>query len=203
MSIEFICPNTYCEKKLSVLEEKAGMKVRCPGCKEVLSVPVQSGDVGATVVNDSGEAEPESSFLSELEPILADKGVGLSGIRTDAEIAQGGMGKIMLCQDQGLGRPVAMKIMRSNIAASNDHRLRFLEEARVIGQLEHPNIVPIHELGKDESGDLYFTMKLVKGSSLGEILKGMGAWEDGRMGGQDSEHPHSTTPTLQHLLRVR
>ena len=79
----------------------------------------------------------------------------------------------MLCQDQGLGRPVAMKIMRSNIAASNEHRLRFLEEARVTGQLEHPNIVPVHELGKDDEGNLYFTMKLVKGQSLGQVLREM------------------------------
>jgi hypothetical protein len=93
MPIEFICPNTDCEKKLSVLEEKAGKKVRCPGCKEVLSVPLQSGDVGATVANDSGEEEPGPSFLMDLEPILADKGVCLSGIQMEEEIAQGGMGE--------------------------------------------------------------------------------------------------------------
>ncbi|MDA0841666.1 MAG: protein kinase, partial [Planctomycetota bacterium] len=74
------------------------------------------------------------------------------------------------------------------------------------GQLEHPNIVPIHELGKDTEGNLYFTMKLVKGKSLGQILadlKSLGVWESGGIGDSvASSRPHSQTPTLPYLLNV-
>ncbi|MDP6505897.1 MAG: serine/threonine-protein kinase, partial [Planctomycetota bacterium] len=72
----------------------------------------------------------------------------------------------------------------------------------VTGQLEHPNIVPIHELGMDTEGQLYFTMKLVKGSSLGEILKSMDVREDGSKGGKESVPPHSHDHTLPNLLGI-
>ena len=81
------------------------------------------------------------------------------------------MGAVLLARDKAIQRELAVKVMRPQIADSEEHRLRFLEEAQVTGQLEHPNIVPIHDLGKDADGNLYFTMKLVKGKSLGEILK--------------------------------
>src|SRR5262249_29238143 len=49
-------------------------------------------------------------------------------------------------------------------------KLRFLEEAQITGQLEHPNIVPIHELGMDAQKRLFFSMKMVKGRSLAQVL---------------------------------
>jgi serine/threonine protein kinase/Leucine-rich repeat (LRR) protein/tetratricopeptide (TPR) repeat protein len=87
------------------------------------------------------------------------------------ELARGGMGVVMLCTDKTIGRPVAMKVMRPEVGVSGNQRIRFLQEAQVTGQLEHPNIVPLHELGRNTEGDIYFTMKLVRGRSLGEILK--------------------------------
>jgi serine/threonine protein kinase/phage FluMu protein Com len=170
MPIEFICPNTDCGKKLSISDDKAGKKIKCPGCKEVTRAPLQSGDAGATIQANDEEAAKQNP-VSKIEPLLEARGVGLASIETESEIAQGGMGKVMLCHDKGFGRPIAMKVMLSKIAASGEHRLRFLEEAQITGQLEHPNIVPVHDLGKDENGNLYFTMKHVKGRSLGEILK--------------------------------
>ena len=63
-----------------------------------------------------------------------------------------------------------MKVLRKDKRVSNRRLLRFLQEAQVTGQLEHPNIAPIHELGVDEDGRLFFTMKLVDGFSLREVL---------------------------------
>jgi hypothetical protein len=86
----------------------------------------------------------------------------------EGEIARGGMGVILKAADRDIRRPVAMKVMLD--AKSPKDKARFVEEAQVTGQLEHPNIVPIHELGIDAEGRLSFTMKLVKGRSLKDVL---------------------------------
>jgi serine/threonine protein kinase/WD40 repeat protein len=95
---------------------------------------------------------------------------GTSGHYTKGrEIARGGMGAILEANDRMLGRTVAMKVVLEN-RASEEARMRFIREATVLGQLEHPNIVPIHELGKDEDGNLFYAMKLVEGRTLQAII---------------------------------
>lgn len=85
------------------------------------------------------------------------------------EIGRGGMGLILRVFDRSVKREVAMKVMLAG--AESNSTLRFIEEGRITGNLEHPNIVPIHDVGVDASGRNYFTMKLVKGRSLAEILE--------------------------------
>jgi serine/threonine protein kinase/formylglycine-generating enzyme required for sulfatase activity len=86
------------------------------------------------------------------------------------EIGAGGMGKVLLVHDRGLQRRVAMKLMLSN-APHPRHLSRFLAEAQIVGQLEHPNIVPVHEVGSDNEGRPFFTMKYVKGVTLGDVAR--------------------------------
>ncbi len=99
------------------------------------------------------------------------------------EIARGGMGVVMRAVDRDIRRDVAMKVLLSE--KKDRARERFVEEAQITGQLEHPNIVPVHDLGVDAEGRLFFTMKLVKGRSLAEMLDvlrtpaGAKAFEDG------------------------
>jgi serine/threonine protein kinase len=93
--------------------------------------------------------------------------------RVKEELARGGMGAILRAEDPEIRRLVAMKVMLD--ASDEKGRARFIEEAQVTGQLEHPNIVPVHELGTDPQGRPYFTMKLVKGRSLADVLKGLAA----------------------------
>ncbi len=83
-------------------------------------------------------------------------------------VAKGGMGAILNARDAMIFRSVAMKVMLN--AGSNDDARRFMEEARITGQLEHPNIVPVHELAIDEKGQPYYTMKFVKGITLKMVL---------------------------------
>ncbi|MDA1142780.1 MAG: protein kinase [Planctomycetota bacterium] len=157
MAFEFPCSNPECGIRLKVDDGRAGSKVRCPRCKTVCIVP--------------SEDSPESrSSVADLTEALSEANNSHRKYRTETEIAHGGMGTVNLCIDRAINRPVAMKVMLQKIAESEEHRIRFFEEAQITGQLEHPNIVPIHELGKDEEDNLYFTMKLVKGQSLGEIL---------------------------------
>ncbi len=89
--------------------------------------------------------------------------------RPGREIARGGMGAVLSAHDQKLGRSVAMKVML-RADASVEERQRFELEARVLGRLAHPNIVPIHDLGTNAQGRHFYTMKLVQGVTLHELL---------------------------------
>jgi hypothetical protein len=91
-------------------------------------------------------------------------------LRFEDELARGGMGAVCYAFDAALQRRMAVKTLH---AESYEHLMLvrgFLREAQVTGQLDHPNIVPIHELGRDEHGELFFTMKLVDGDSLRAVL---------------------------------
>jgi len=93
------------------------------------------------------------------------------------EVARGGMGVIRVVQDKSLRRTMVMKIPKSELAA--DMLLRFIEEAEVTGQLDHPSIVPVHDLGIDAEGRVYYTMPLVKGRNLREVLELLKKGEEG------------------------
>jgi eukaryotic-like serine/threonine-protein kinase len=83
----------------------------------------------------------------------------------------GGMGEVRQCADQAIGRVVARKAIRGVANATGASRARFIREARVQGQLEHPAVVPVYDLARDEQGD-YFTMKRIRGLTLKEIIVG-------------------------------
>jgi serine/threonine protein kinase/Leucine-rich repeat (LRR) protein len=85
-------------------------------------------------------------------------------------IDEGGMGVVLEARETMTGRRIAMKLMKESGAAGGDLR-RFVEEACITAMLEHPNIVPIHELGIDDDEQLFYTMKLVEGATLREILQ--------------------------------
>ena len=84
-------------------------------------------------------------------------------------IGRGGMGVVYRARHVVLERYVALKLVR-RITSEHNEPLLFVAEAQVTGQIEHPNIVPVHEVGADENGRPYFVMKLVRGRSLGQIL---------------------------------
>ncbi|MFT5048983.1 MAG: sulfatase activating formylglycine-generating enzyme [Chlamydiales bacterium] len=118
-----------------------------------------------------------------------------------SEIARGAMGIIQKVWDADLQRFLAKKVIlsRKPAAAEDSHDeidplllARFLEEAQISGQLEHPGIVPVHELGVDAEGRVYFTMQLVKGRELAEIFE---------LAETDGEN-WSTTRALGVILKV-
>ena len=80
-----------------------------------------------------------------------------------AELGRGGIGRVLVAMDEHLGREVAIKELLEEASGqgANDPELmtRFLAEARITGQLEHPNIVPVYELGRRADGRLYYTMR--------------------------------------------
>ena len=145
----------------------------------------------------SGDALPSSGVLSRLES----RGSLATRYRLDGEIARGGMGAILEVWDEDLRRHLAMKVALSSEGEGSlskpenlDARVlaRFLEEAQVTGQLDHPGIVPVHELGLDQNGNLYFTMPLVRGRDLEAIFALVAKDEEG----------WSTTRALGVLLKA-
>lgn len=85
-------------------------------------------------------------------------------------IAKGGKSLIKSCKDMNLGRVVCYKTLKPEFADDPIEQQRLLREARVSAMLQHPNTLPTYELGRDNNGHYYFTMKLVHGYTLREIL---------------------------------
>ena len=86
-------------------------------------------------------------------------------------LARGGMGAIHSARDTNVRRTVALKLMLDPKDTDPVRVLRFIEEAQITGQLEHPGIVPVYELGVDADEQPFYTMKLVRGTTLSDILK--------------------------------
>ncbi len=100
-------------------------------------------------------------------------------------LGEGGMGEVRLHEDTRIGREVAMKQIHPAQRHRANVRERFLREARVQGQLEHPAIVPVHDLGTRDDGSLYFTMKPVHGRTLEDVIGTL------RAGDPETQRTHS------------
>ncbi|MBI1827853.1 MAG: serine/threonine protein kinase [Planctomycetes bacterium] len=107
------------------------------------------------------------STLDHLRQIVHDDIPNNSRYCIRESIGQGGMGTVYLADDIALRRPVAMKVLRDG-AADADAIDRMLREAHVVARLEHPGIVPVHDVGCLPDGRVYYIMKLVKGRRLDE-----------------------------------
>ena len=91
--------------------------------------------------------------------------------RRRGEVAHGGMGLVVQVWDNLLRRPLAMKLQPTRGKDGGEEAVaRFLREGRIAAQLRHPGVIPVHDLGLDERGRLYFTMPLVEGRELGPVL---------------------------------
>src|SRR5262249_20297855 len=89
--------------------------------------------------------------------------------RVVGEIARGGMGVVVRAYDASFDRPLAIKVLLSRSGAVAERP--FPKEARLTGQLQHPGIPPVHELGRLADGRPYFSMKLIEGRTLADLLR--------------------------------
>lgn len=192
--ISFACAR--CKHKLQVPDTAAGKAVRCSLCKHVMAVaaPVapaalattldlpqligqvsslaRAGLNGGITVGISDSTAP----LKQLPSVPGQRSLHEILNHNDGEryqvageIARGGMGAVLRAVDCDIRREVAVKYLLDQ--SDPRKKVRFVEEAQITGQLEHPNIVPIHELGVDAQGHLFFSMKMVKGRSLQQVLQ--------------------------------
>jgi serine/threonine-protein kinase len=91
-------------------------------------------------------------------------------LQLSGEIARGGMGAVFRGRDGELGREVAVKVLLEAHAGRTELVQRFVDEAQVAGQLQHPGVVPVYDIGQLADKRPYFTMKLVKGQTLAKLL---------------------------------
>ncbi|RKY20012.1 MAG: hypothetical protein DRQ55_08985 [Planctomycetota bacterium] len=136
-----------------------------------------SGGSASPPMSGAGSADSSASVQGTLDRLSVEAS-GFARYRVRREIDHGGMGRILRVWDGTLRRPLAMKVMLDGTSTSgsrapaDERKLsRFLEEAQITGQLDHPGVVPVHELGLDDNGHLYFTMRLVRGRSLRTIFE--------------------------------
>lgn len=122
----------------------------------------------------------------------------------EALLGEGAFGKVLLCHDQRIGRVVAMKVLRSELRDKEGAPARFVVEAQLQGQLEHPSIVPVYDLARStpseaprsESASLAFTMKRVRGQTLKQVLAGL------KEGDTETESRYSRRRLLSDFVRV-
>ncbi|MBZ4419267.1 serine/threonine-protein kinase [Myxococcus sp. RHSTA-1-4] len=109
-------------------------------------------------------------------------------------LGQGGMGEVVLLKDNDIERLVALKRLPEN--ADLDRVLRFVEEIRTVGQLDHPNIVPVHDVGVDERGRYFFVMKHLQGETLESLISKL------RQGDRDTHERFNFRARVQICLGV-
>jgi serine/threonine protein kinase/tetratricopeptide (TPR) repeat protein len=119
-------------------------------------------------------ASPSPSNVARV-PMGADPWVGrfvANRYRIERAIAAGGMGRVYLATQLPLGRPVAVKVMRGEMAGSRQHFLRrFFLEASACAKLTHPNIITLHDYGETDDNDVFMAMEYLDGRSLDREIK--------------------------------
>ena len=160
------------------LRDQAGTR---PGAGRALCPPCVLARIAATV----GQV-PHVLFRATASPRTGRRGVPSSNRRSTeipelserpdryqffGEIARGGMGAVLKGRDTDLGRDLAVKVLLESHRDKPELIRRFVEEAQIGGQLQHPGIVPVYELGTFADRRPFFTMKLVKGRTLAELAR--------------------------------
>lgn len=135
-----------------------------------------AGGVSVAVEGSPRGEGAEQGVANGAEPLpkltaLHDQAHESGRYRVQREVGRGGMGVVFEVEDEHLHRRLAMKVVRAIPGPAGDRALtRFLDEAQVTAQLEHPAIVPVHELGRDDDGRAYFTMALVEGETFTKVV---------------------------------
>ena len=164
---------TFCEPAQTVLDGRpADSCTPAQAAPTLDSLAAAIGSITSIFLPDTSGGADESSLVnpSSLEmPALADRPVRIQLL---GEIARGGMGVVLKGRDPDLGRDLAVKALLEAHKENPELVRRFVEEAQIGGQLQHPGVVPIYELGSFGDRRPYFTMKLVKGQTLAELLAG-------------------------------
>ncbi len=133
-------------------------------------------DADATVAREKPAArtsERPSGYTPEVNPAAGALESSVERYVERQQLGLGSMGEVFLCKDARIGRDVAKKVLLANHRHDATLRARFLRECRIQGQLEHPSIVPVYDLGVEDDGATYFTMKCLRGMTLKQVLRGL------------------------------
>ncbi len=136
-----------------------------PSSRELKSLAVAAGTEGTE--GTEGTAGTELAAVEGVAPSAFDPLA--ERFQVVGELGRGGMGRVDEVFDRALGRPVALKHM---LSASTVDLARFEREARITARLEHPGIVPIHDVGRNADGTPYYVMRRIDGQPLEELVEG-------------------------------
>jgi serine/threonine-protein kinase len=127
--------------------------------------------LGPGECSDTGPHYPaEGAALPPPAPAASASGLDLRGYELFETLGEGGMGEVYRSRDPGLRRDLALKVLGTRWRGNEEMERRFESEARITGSLQHPAIVPVHNLGRLPDGRLYFTMKVVRGQTFAQML---------------------------------
>ena len=118
---------------------------------------------------DAGPA-PAAGAGGAVAKSLLHPGIDAGRLRDEGEIARGGMGAIHRVRDRDLRRDVALKVIHPGLAGDPRYARRFVNEARITAALDHPGVVPVHDLVLRPDGHASYTMRLVEGRRLGALI---------------------------------
>jgi serine/threonine protein kinase len=131
-------------------------------------------DRGMPISQEARATLPDKLEPNDVESLLSDIRLRPSDrLVVERKIAAGGMGSIELATDRALVRRVAKKVLHGHLRHTESLVRMFLREARINGVLDHPNVVPVYDVGEDSDGQLYFTMKLVEGMALKDLIRAL------------------------------
>ncbi len=160
------------------------------GIADLRQVP-ESGSAGSSGVADQAQVatEPGTNQSRDAEVFkrgrdgrsgqVLESGVEIAGYRVESMIGKGGMGQVYKVLQLSVNRHVALKVLSPRLARNPSLRSRFLREARNAGRLQHPHLIGVHDVGEVE-GLLFFSLELVSGRSVRELLKRDGPFEEDR-----------------------
>jgi formylglycine-generating enzyme required for sulfatase activity len=164
-----------CNHAEVTLADEEAKNFDCPHCRSRVAVDeaCASGASRFGLTTPPTRSPPDDPHHPSSAPGIAEqpgRSRRLGRFEVTGEIDRGGMGAVLRAHDAQLDREVAVKVLLDRHAARPDLRARFVEEAQIAGQLQHPGVVPVYELGGLTGGRPYFAMKLVKGRTLAELL---------------------------------
>jgi tetratricopeptide (TPR) repeat protein/tRNA A-37 threonylcarbamoyl transferase component Bud32 len=152
----------------------AELSVTCPKCQAANNVALGS-DVETYACSQCGAENPlvdGGSVEAAVDPLI---GAVISDCKVIEKLGEGGFGAVYKAMDQNLARHVALKVMLQSLTSSQEFVQKFIREAITAAQLNHPNIVAIHKVGRDEKrGIHYLIMELLDGKTLEHIVADKG-----------------------------
>jgi hypothetical protein len=130
----------------------------------------RDSDLGATLKSDASSPVLVSTASRRIVMAGRDR-EGAPDFRLGELLGVGGMGAVFAAEQCSLAREVAVKVIKPELAGKASVAEKFVSEAIVTGRLEHPHIVPVHQLGRGGDGTLFYAMKRVRGTSWDEVLR--------------------------------
>lgn len=126
--------------------------------------------LGAAVPTEETRNLNEPSTSGPAEPCTHLGSVGAGRYELGEALGKGGAGKVVSALDREAGRIIALKVLHQGARADGSVMAKFVREGRIAAQLEHPNIIPVYEIGALSDGQPYYTMRIVKRTSLRDVL---------------------------------